>query len=117
VRVNSYASAEAPVIASPNGTYLAYGSFVLDTKTGEGVCLGEDGTRRAVGINVVDDDGTVYGTTDADTKPVVELKVSANSPKVLPEGTVLPAGTTAGGALFAQRENGAGLRISIRQKR
>lgn len=117
--VNDDASADkyAPVTASPNGAYLAHGSVVLDTKTGEGVCLGEEGTRRAVGINAVDNDGIVYGTTDADTKPVVELKVSANSPKVLPEGTLLPAGITADGALFVQRENGLGLRISVRQKR
>lgn len=117
--VNNGVSADgyAPVMASPNGAYLAYGPVVLDTKMGEGVCLGEDGTRRAIGFKAVDDDGTAYGTAEADTKPVVELKVSANSPKVLPEGTLLPAGITADGALFVQRENGLGLRISVRQKR
>ncbi|MDX3641731.1 hypothetical protein [Streptomyces sp. MB09-02B] len=115
--VNTYASAEAPVLASPNGAYLAHGSVVLDTRTGDGVCLGEDGTRRAVGVNAVDDDGTVYGTTDADTRPMVELNMSTNSPEILPEGTVVPAGTTTDGALFTQREDGVGLRISIRQKR
>lgn len=117
--VNNGVSADGyvTVTASQNGAYLAYGPVVLDTKTGEGVCMGEDGTRRAIGFTAVDEDGTGYGTTDADTKPVVELKVSTNSPNVLPEGTLLPAGMTADGALFVQRENGVGLRISVRQKR
>jgi hypothetical protein len=43
--------------------------------------------------------------------------VSTNSPKVLAERTQIPAAVLKDRALFTERENGAGLRISVRQKR
>lgn len=106
-------------LASPNGRYLALNSVVLDVKSGTGLCLVGDDTRRAITVRAITDDGTVYGETDAENggKSAIELNVNTNSPKVLSEGTQLPAVTLRGGGVFTLRENGAGLHISVRQKR
>ncbi|MER6353235.1 hypothetical protein ABT186_15660 [Streptomyces sp. NPDC001634] len=115
-------------ITSPNGTYLAFGSVVFDVKTGKGLCQAGDKTRRSFKIAALADDGTAYGVPDDETRygvakdtpgptPVVELNVSTGSPKALPQGTLAPVATLNGGAVFTQRENGAGLRLSVRQKR
>jgi hypothetical protein len=114
-------------VASPNGTYLAFGSVVFDVKTGKTLCLAGDNSRRSVEVVALADDGTAYGVTDANgsldesaetsSKPAVELNVRTGSPKALPDGTMAPVATLTGGAVFTQRENGAGLRISFRQER
>jgi hypothetical protein len=106
-------------VASPNGRYLALDSVVLDVKSGTGLCLAGDGTRRAIHIRALEDDGTAYGETDADNgaRSPIQLKVSTDSPKVLAEGTQIPAAVLKDRALFTEQENGAGLRISVRQKR
>lgn len=78
-----------------------------------------DGTRRTINIRALADDGTVYGETDADNggKSAIELNVNTNSPKALAEGTQLPAAVLKEGAVFTLRENGAGLRVSVRPER
>jgi hypothetical protein len=114
-------------VASPNGTYLAFGSVVFDVKTGKALCLAGDGSRRAIEIVSLADDGTAYGVTGAEdvlnksaevsTMPAVEVNVHTGSAKALLGGTMAPVATLDGGAVFTQRENGAGLRLSVRQKR
>lgn len=106
-------------VASPNGRYLALNSVVLDVKSGTGLCLAGDDTRKAINIRALKDDGTAYGETGSDNgaKSPIELNVSTDSPKVLAEGTQLPAVVLKDQALFTARENGAGLRISVRQER
>ncbi|GHH88299.1 hypothetical protein [Streptomyces capitiformicae] len=106
-------------VTSPNGRYLALDSVVFDVKAGKGLCLVGDGTRRTINIRALTDDGTMYGETDADNggKSAIELNVNTNSPKALSEGTQLPAAVLKEGAVFTLRENGAGLRISVRQER
>ncbi|WP_308406247.1 hypothetical protein [Streptomyces sp. AC602_WCS936] len=106
------------LVVSPNGRHVAYGPVAFDTETGKALCLAGDETRRTVTVGVIGDDGTAYGVTDAETapKPVIELNVSGTAPKALPEGTLLPAAALKGGALFTQRENGSGLRVSVRLK-
>jgi hypothetical protein len=108
----------ADAVASPNGRYLALDSVVFDVKAGRGLCLQGDDTRRTVEIRSLTDDGTAYGETDADSgaKSAVEVNVRGTTPKALPEGTLLPVGTPAGGGLFALRENGAGMRLSFRKE-
>ncbi|MHC3452361.1 hypothetical protein [Streptomyces prasinus] len=107
---------ELPPAASPNGAYLAQGTVLFDVKAGKGLCLAGDETRRSVRIGAVSDSGTAYGVTypESSARSVVELDASTGSPKVLPEGTLLPAATLDGAALFTQRENGTGLRLSVR---
>ncbi|GAB2945376.1 hypothetical protein [Streptomyces heilongjiangensis] len=106
-------------VTSPNGRYLALDSVVFDVKAGKGLCLVGDGTRRTINIRALADDGTVYGETDADNggKSAIELNVNTNSPKALAEGTQLPAVVPKEGAVFTLRENGAGLRVSVRPER
>ncbi|WP_371577823.1 hypothetical protein [Streptomyces sp. NBC_01314] len=104
-------------VASLNGRYLGLNSVVFDVKSGTGLCLEGDDTRRPINIRALGDDGTAYGETDAESgaTPMVELKVSDGEPKVLPEGTQLPAAILKEAALFTLRENGAGLLISVRR--
>ncbi|MFG2882145.1 hypothetical protein ACGFYV_07435 [Streptomyces sp. NPDC048297] len=106
-------------VASPNGTYLAYGPIVFDVKKGTAQCLAGDDSRRAVEILALADDGTAYGTTDDDSagKPVIEVPAGSNTPKALTAGTLAPLATLTGAAVFTQRENGRGLRLSVRMKR
>ncbi|ULR52752.1 hypothetical protein [Streptomyces deccanensis] len=103
-------------VSSPDGRYVAHNSVVFDTESGAGLCLQGDGTRRTIGVRALTDDGIAYGETDAESgaTPVIELKVSDGTPKALPEGTQLPAAVLKEAALFTLRENGAGLRISVR---
>ncbi|MDX3690711.1 hypothetical protein PV726_10335 [Streptomyces europaeiscabiei] len=105
-------------VTSPDARYLALNSVVFDVRSGTALCLEGDGTRRTISIRALTDDGIAYGETDAESgaKPVIELKVSDGKPKVLPEGTQLPAGILKDAALFTLRENGAGLLISVRRK-
>ncbi|MGW1671891.1 hypothetical protein [Streptomyces sp. NPDC002324] len=106
-------------VASPDGRYVAHNSVAFDTKSGTGLCLQGDDTRRTIGVRALTDDGIVYGETDAESgaKPVIELKVSDGKPKVLPEGTQLPAAILKDAALFTLRENGAGVLVCVRQGR
>ncbi|MFF4347791.1 hypothetical protein [Streptomyces sp. NPDC001530] len=74
------------------------------------------GRRRGRRFGLADD-GTAYGETDTDSgaKSVVTVNVSSGNPKALPGSTLLPAGTTKGGALFTLKENGAGLLVAVRR--
>ncbi|MEU6478957.1 hypothetical protein ABZ858_19115 [Streptomyces sp. NPDC047017] len=111
------------LVRSPNGTYAAFGSVVFDVKAGRTLCLTGEGNRRTIEVVALADDGTAYGVTGTDisaevsTRPAVEVNVGTGSPRALPEGTLAPFATLPGGAVFTQRENGAGMRLSVRRKR
>ncbi|MFF7357711.1 hypothetical protein ACFZA1_34575 [Streptomyces filipinensis] len=116
-----------PTVTSPNGAYIASNSVVFDVKKGKGLCLAGDSAQRTLEITAVADDGTAYAVNDVyddidaskeiSTKPAAALNVRTGSRTALPKGTMAPVATLKDGAVFIQRENGSGLRVSVRQKR
>ncbi|MEV5986444.1 hypothetical protein AB0L85_15735 [Streptomyces sp. NPDC052051] len=118
---------EFPVVTSPDGHYLAAGPVVFDLKQRKGICLAQDGDRKAIAIASIRDDGTAYGavvpedSASAGSEPViaqVDLTVAPDSAKVLGMGAEIPFVTSVKGAgLFLSRDDDENLRVSLRRER
>ncbi|MFE2045856.1 hypothetical protein ACFXAZ_34055 [Streptomyces sp. NPDC059477] len=87
-----------PVIASPDGNYMAAGPVVFDLQRGEGICLAGDGNRKTIALASIRDDGTAYGAVQEEsaasgTEAVVaelDLTTSTGEPEVLGQGCGRP---------------------------
>ncbi|MFC8537180.1 hypothetical protein ACFUJY_25140 [Streptomyces sp. NPDC057249] len=116
---------EYPLVASPNGRYLAAGPVAFDLRRKKGICLAQDGDRKSIAIASIRDDGTAYGAVQedsaaGDTGPVVaqmDLTSGPDSAKVLGVGTVAPyVPSVKGSGLFLSRD-GDDFRVSLRRER
>ncbi|MET7643946.1 hypothetical protein ABZS83_09930 [Streptomyces sp. NPDC005426] len=116
---------EYPLVASPNGRYLAAGPLAFDLGRKKGICLAQDGDRKSIAIASIRDDGTAYGAVEEgsaadDTDPVVaqiDLTSGPDSAKVLDMGTNAPYLTGVKGAgVFLSRDDDDNFRVSLRRE-
>ncbi|MFE2326514.1 hypothetical protein ACFXD5_21720 [Streptomyces sp. NPDC059385] len=114
-----------PVIAAPDGQYLAAGPVVFDLRRGKGICLEGDGNRKTIALVSIRDNGTAYGAVQdksaaAGAEAVVaelNLTTSTGEPKVLGVGVGVPYFTgVKGSGLFLDRDEEKNLRVSLRRE-
>ncbi|MEU7584294.1 hypothetical protein AB0B50_42705 [Streptomyces sp. NPDC041068] len=124
--LESGATRDYPVVASPSGRYLAAGPVAFDLKRKKGLCLQGDGNRKTILLSSIQDDGTAYGVVEEDSaasgaEPVaaqVDLTTPTGKPKVLGVGTDFPFYTGVNGSgLFLSRDDDKNVRISLRRER
>ncbi|MFI6468535.1 hypothetical protein [Streptomyces sp. NPDC050538] len=115
-----------PVIASPDGRYLAAGPVAFDLERKKGICLQGDGDRKTIALSAIRDDGTAYGavvedSASSDADPVVaqvDLTAGTGLAKALGVGADVPYMTSVkGSGLFLSRDDDQNLRVSLRRER
>ncbi|MFH8237185.1 hypothetical protein [Streptomyces sp. NPDC018321] len=104
-------------VASPDGRFVAAGTVAFDLQRRSGHCLDAGAERKAsVYIWSIADGGTAYGTLDdtrTDNEQTAEVDLSTGTPRLLPEGTLVPDLTLKTTGVFLTPSPTYGLLISV----
>ncbi|MGW7277399.1 hypothetical protein ACWGIV_03610 [Streptomyces sp. NPDC054844] len=104
-------------VASPDGRFVAVGTVAFDLQQRSGHCL-DAGEERKAGVYIwsIAGGGTAYGTLDdtrMDNEQTAEVDLGTGTPRLLPEGTLVPDLTLKSTGVFLSPSPTDGLLISV----
>jgi hypothetical protein len=104
-------------VSSPDGRFVAAGTVAFDLQQHNGFCLDAGEERKAnVYVWAIADGGTAYGTLSDTRLPredTAEIDLSTGTPRLLPEGTLIPDLTLKNTGVFLTPSHTGGLLISV----
>ncbi|MFI1311962.1 hypothetical protein ACWHAO_09830 [Streptomyces albidoflavus] len=114
-----------PVVASPDGRYLAAGPVAFDLGQETGICLEGDGDRKTILLGSIRNDATAYGVIDDDSRNSSESAVVAQVDLNDPIDATAALGTeidipfvtdVKGSGVFLTRDADQHIQVSVRRE-